>query len=109
MREFAGEVPRIAGRASRSNPMFIIESLSDLGTAGTALIREKITVPGTCPRISRPRLLEVLGRSLASCASTIVSGRAGTGKTSLAIDFARRCGRRVAWYKVDAADSNPKV
>ncbi|MDQ2975892.1 MAG: hypothetical protein M3R69_10845, partial [Acidobacteriota bacterium] len=34
---------------------------------------------------------------------------AGTGKTMLAADFARRYGRCVAWYKVDAADSDPRV
>jgi LuxR family maltose regulon positive regulatory protein len=41
--------------------------------------------------------------------STIISGRAGTGKTSLALDFARQCGRPVAWYKIDAPDADPQV
>ena len=27
----------------------------------------------------------------------------------LALDFAGRCGRRVAWYKVDAPDSDPRI
>jgi LuxR family maltose regulon positive regulatory protein len=68
------------------------------------LIPEKVAVPSQPPRISRPRLLAMLESSLESCASTVVSGRAGTGKTALAIDFARTCARPVAWYKVDAAD-----
>jgi LuxR family maltose regulon positive regulatory protein len=34
----------------------------------------------------------------------VISGRAGTGKTTLAGDFARTCGRRVTWYKVEATD-----
>ena len=51
----------------------------------------------------------MLESSLESCASTVVSGRAGTGKTALAIDFARTCGRPVAWYKVDASDIELRV
>ena len=47
----------------------------------------------------------MLDRSLASGICTILSGRAGTGKTTLAADFAASCGRKVAWYKVDAPDS----
>jgi LuxR family maltose regulon positive regulatory protein len=51
----------------------------------------------------------MLHASLSACTSTVVNGRAGTGKTMLATDFARRCGRRVAWYKVDASDSDLRV
>lgn len=69
------------------------------------LILDKITTPAEAPRISRPRLLSTLHGSLNSCTSTIVNGRAGTGKTLLASDFARRCGRAVAWYKIDASDT----
>jgi LuxR family maltose regulon positive regulatory protein len=54
-------------------------------------------------------LLNTLRRSLYSCTSTLISGRAGTGKTLLAADFAQRCGRRVAWYKVDASDSDMRI
>ncbi len=50
-----------------------------------------------------------LEKSLASCTSTVVSGRAGAGKTSLALDFARNCGRDVAWYKVDAAEDEREI
>jgi LuxR family transcriptional regulator, maltose regulon positive regulatory protein len=73
------------------------------------LILDKISIPGESPRISRPRLLNRLSRSLTSCNSTVINGRAGTGKTLLATEFARRCGRCVAWYKVDASDSDPRV
>jgi LuxR family maltose regulon positive regulatory protein len=73
------------------------------------LILEKLSIPGESPRISRPRLLNRLSRSLTSCNSTVINGRAGTGKTLLATEFARRCGRCVAWYKVDASDSDPRV
>jgi LuxR family maltose regulon positive regulatory protein len=68
------------------------------------LILDKITMPAETPRVSRPRLLEVLRESMTCCNSTVVSGRTGAGKTLLTTDFAGRCGRRVAWYKVDASE-----
>lgn len=70
------------------------------------LIRSKTSVPSESPLVSRHRLLEMLQESLDCCSSTIITGRAGTGKTILAADFARYCGRRVAWYKVDAPDAD---
>jgi LuxR family maltose regulon positive regulatory protein len=73
------------------------------------LILDKIRAPRELPPLSRPRLLNTLEESLSSCTSTVIQGRAGTGKTMLATDFARRCGRRVSWYKVDAADSDPHI
>jgi LuxR family transcriptional regulator, maltose regulon positive regulatory protein len=73
------------------------------------IILDKITTPTEQPRQSRPRLLNMLHGGLANCTSTIINGRAGTGKTLLAADFARRCGRRISWYKVDAADGDLSV
>jgi LuxR family maltose regulon positive regulatory protein len=72
----------------------------------TQVIADKITPPAAAPRLSRERLLGQLGASLENCNSTIIQGRAGTGKTLLAADFARRSGRRVAWFKLDAPDSD---
>jgi LuxR family maltose regulon positive regulatory protein len=68
------------------------------------LILDKITMPADVPRISRPRLLGVLEDSMHCCNSTVLCGRTGAGKTLLTTDFAGRCGRRVAWYKVDAPE-----
>lgn len=68
------------------------------------LIHEKIAVPEELPRASRRRLFQLLKDNLGSYNATIINGRAGTGKTTLAADFARHAGRAVAWYKVDAAD-----
>ncbi len=68
------------------------------------VIPDKVAVPLQNPRVSRPRLLGMLGEGLDSCAATIVTGRAGTGKTMLAKDFARSCGRRAAWYTVETPD-----
>lgn len=69
------------------------------------LLQEKITPPAELPRISRGRLNQTLQESLSTCNSTVVTGRAGTGKTMLVRDFARLCERRVVWYKVDAPDA----
>jgi LuxR family maltose regulon positive regulatory protein len=73
------------------------------------VIPEKITPPVELPRVSRERLLATLSESLEGCNSTIIHGRAGTGKTMLATDFARRSGRRVGWYKLDAPDAELPV
>lgn len=73
------------------------------------VIPAKITPPEELPRVSRERLLRTLAESMEGCNSTIVAGRAGTGKTMLAADCARRSGRRVAWYKLDAPDSELSV
>ena len=89
--------------------MFLIDSSHDLATSKLQLIADKIAPPTRLPRISRPRLLELLERSMTAGMSTVISGRAGTGKTALALEFARRCGRRVAWYKIDAPDADPIV
>jgi LuxR family maltose regulon positive regulatory protein len=67
------------------------------------LIVDKITRPLQTALV-RPRLRTVLDKSLDSRTCTIISGRAGVGKTALAADFAASCKRRVAWYKVDAPD-----
>ncbi len=92
-----------------SQIMFLIDSSHDLAGTRVELISDKICEPGEPPRVSRARLLSMLDRSVAAGTSTIITGRAGSGKTSLAVDFARKCGRPVAWYKVDAPDDDPKL
>ena len=72
-------------------------------------IHEKIAIPATTPRISRTRLLKLLSQNLYSANATIVNGRAGSGKSMLAIDFSRNLSRAVAWYKVDAADNELRL
>ena len=73
------------------------------------LIHEKIVVPDGPPGVSRLRLRKILVENLTAYNATIINGRAGSGKTILAADFARHAGRAVAWYKVDAADSDFRV
>jgi LuxR family maltose regulon positive regulatory protein len=72
-------------------------------------IQDKVTIPRQNPRISRTRLLRVLQEGLDSCTSTIITGRAGAGKTLLAKDFAQNCEARTAWYTVEAADSELRI
>jgi LuxR family maltose regulon positive regulatory protein len=57
----------------------------------------------------RQRLHDLIATSQSSGTSTILSGRAGTGKTVLALDFAEKSGRAVSWYKVDAPDSEMRI
>ncbi len=73
------------------------------------LLKEKIAPPVELPRVLRGRLIRTLQESLSTCNSTIVAGRAGTGKTMLVRDFARVCGRPIAWYKIDAPDAELAV
>ncbi|MFN2531605.1 MAG: AAA family ATPase [Pyrinomonadaceae bacterium] len=77
--------------------------------AAIELIAEKISIPAPTAGLLRLRLLNLLQRSLESCSSTIISGRAGMGKTTLARQFAESCERAVAWYKVDAPDSELRI
>jgi ATP/maltotriose-dependent transcriptional regulator MalT len=48
-------------------------------------------------------LYDLLERSISQFPATLVSGRAGTGKTAIAADFARRH-RYAAWYSVEPSD-----
>ena len=89
--------------------MFLIDSSHDLAIAKLELITDKIAPPARMPRVSRSRLLSTLEKSMAAGTSTIIRGRAGTGKTALALDFAQKCERPVAWYKIDAPDADPQV
>jgi ATP/maltotriose-dependent transcriptional regulator MalT len=67
------------------------------------ILNEKLTIPRCGGLIERPRLVEKLERSLSHYAATLVSGRAGTGKTSIAAVYARTR-KRVAWFTVESSD-----
>jgi len=73
------------------------------------IIASKITIPTETPRVCRQGLLDTLRENLESCHATVINGRAGTGKTMLAVDFVRRYVGRAAWYKVDAPDMSLPV
>ncbi len=74
----------------------------------SSLVIDKIAAPPVClsaPVIERPRLHEMLHESLRAGATTVITGRAGSGKTTLAAAFAPISKRPLAWFKVDASDA----
>lgn len=70
---------------------------------GVHILNEKLEIPHCAGLVERPRLIEKLERSLSQFAATLVSGRAGTGKTSIAAAYARTR-KRVAWFTVESSD-----
>jgi ATP/maltotriose-dependent transcriptional regulator MalT len=69
---------------------------------------EKLSVPRIDMHVHRPRLDRLLRKSLEQTGAVLVTGRAATGKTALAANFARGYDRTI-WYRVEAADSDWKV
>ena len=67
------------------------------------ILNEKLEIPHCTGLIERPRLIDKLDRSLSHFALALVSGRAGTGKTSIAAAYARTR-KRVAWFTVESSD-----
>jgi len=70
---------------------------------GVHILNEKLEIPQCAGLVERPRLIEKLERSLSQFAATLVSGRAGTGKTSIAAAYARTR-KRAAWLTVESSD-----
>jgi LuxR family transcriptional regulator, maltose regulon positive regulatory protein len=73
------------------------------------IITSKVMIPTEAPRVCRQRLLDTVRENLKSCHTTVINGRAGTGKTMLAVDFIRRHEGGGAWFKVDAPDMSLPV
>ena len=69
------------------------------------IIEEKFRLPAVGPILSRARLLELLNRSIGQYGATLVSGRAGTGKTTLAAEFAGNQ-EKASWYTIEPADAD---
>ena len=72
------------------------------------IFAEKLRIPSFKSVIARPRLEELLERSSAQFGATLVSGRAGTGKTTVATSYSARYSN-IAWYSVESADSDWSV
>jgi len=70
---------------------------------GVHILNEKLKIPQCAGLIEQPRLIKKLERSLGQFAATLVSGRAGTGKTSIAAAYARTR-KRAAWFTVESSD-----
>jgi ATP/maltotriose-dependent transcriptional regulator MalT len=90
------------------------ESYSPAATSSTAkrpsgerddvhVLREKLQIPRVRGVIDRPRLNDLLRKSLDQVPALLVSGRAGTGKTTLCAEFARG-EDNAAWYSVESSD-----
>ncbi len=79
---------------------------SDSGTdrAGFHLLHEKLEIPLFRGLIKRPRLDDLLRRSIEQFPATLISGRVGTGKTAISAAFARRQSH-AAWYSVESSDA----
>ena len=56
--------------------------------------------------LPRPRLIDRLARNLAN-PLTLVAADAGSGKTTLVVDFIRGQNRPAVWYQLDHTDSDP--
>ncbi len=70
---------------------------------GVHILNEKLEIPHCAGLVERPRLIEKLERSLSHFAATLISGRAGTGKTSIAAAYARTR-KSTAWFTVESSD-----
>jgi LuxR family transcriptional regulator, maltose regulon positive regulatory protein len=70
---------------------------------GVHILNEKLEIPHCVGLVERPRLIANLERSLSRFAATLVSGRAGTGKTSIAAAYARTR-KSAAWFTVESSD-----
>jgi len=69
------------------------------------IISEKIRIPQPGNSFERPRLNELLGKQIEQFGASLILGRAGTGKTTVAVNFARDY-ERVAWFRVESAESD---
>ena len=72
------------------------------------LFTEKMAIPVFEHYVERPRLVELLEKSLKQFGATLITGRTGTGKTALAADFSGKY-KRVAWFSVESAENDWEV
>ncbi|MEJ7849296.1 MAG: AAA family ATPase [Pyrinomonadaceae bacterium] len=91
-------------RGSSSTPRPAMASLKD----EFHILGDKLRIPEPGRIIARPRLDEMIEKSLSQFGATLISGRSGTGKTALAADYARKV-RKTAWYSVETSDTDWNV
>ena len=82
-------------------------SLVRSGRLGTPSFRAKLRMP-SAPRhfVRRPRLTRLLD-DLSEYPGTVGTAPAGAGKTTLAADWSRYCGRPCGWLALDTSDREP--
>lgn len=88
-----------------NSPLDLIEhgSASRRATGEFPMLSDKLRTPVTDPLVERQRLYSMLERSRTQFPATLISGRAGTGKTALAAGFARTV-KNSTWYTVETTD-----
>lgn len=69
------------------------------------LIDAKLRLPEAKKGVPRTKLIELLERSARGHAGTLLVGRAGSGKTVVAAEFAQTI-PDAAWYSIDAGDAD---
>lgn len=95
-------------------PQFGIIGDTDPPASGAATslriqtIAGKTEAPLYADAIARPRLRDFLSRSVSGFSATLVTGRAGSGKTTFVADFVKG-DSGVAWYTLDPGDSDCSV
>ena len=72
------------------------------------LFTEKICRPSFRRILLRPRLSKMLEKSSEQFGATLLLGRAGTGKTALAVDYSQNY-ENIAWYSIESVDRDWKV
>ncbi len=77
-------------------------------TTDVHLFADKLSAPKFKNYIKRPRLNNILEKSLIQFGATLVTGRAGTGKSALAANFARQY-KKTGWFSITAADCDWNV
>ena len=78
---------------------------ADASAGSIPLIKAKLQVPDTGGTLPRKWLTGVLEKSTQNAAATMIVGRAGTGKTTLAAEFVQER-PDASWYTVDALDGD---
>ena len=69
------------------------------------LCADKLRAPEFENYLPRPRLTDLLDKSLNQIGAALITGRAGTGKTALAAEFAKNS-EQISWYSVEASDTD---
>jgi LuxR family maltose regulon positive regulatory protein len=91
------------GAFDRSDYSFHPSSFGGGAREDVHILKDKLRVPESNGQIERPRINLLLKKSVSQFPATLISGRAGTGKTALAAGFAARY-ENVAWFSVESSD-----
>lgn len=67
----------------------------------------KITAPRVGDVLAREQLHRCLDEELSTAAGVWIAASAGSGKTTLAADYAKRRGLGLLWYQADSGDADP--